>query len=70
MKVLSKKGLRVAATALVVLAVVTAGAVAWTGGASSEKTTMTAMFEDASPLVAGNEIRVYGMKVGDRKSVV
>lgn len=69
MRVLSKKAVRAAATVLVVLAVVIAGVVAWERGGSSGKTTMTAMFADASPLVAGNEVRVYGMKVGTIKSV-
>lgn len=69
MKVLSKKGARVAATVLVALLVMVAGVITWERSASSGKTMMTAMFADASPLVAGNDVRIYGMKVGTIKSV-
>lgn len=60
-------GLR--ALALLPVAALVAVGVNASNGDSDDTTEIVAMFSDASPLLAGNEVRTHGVKVGKIKSI-
>lgn len=69
MKTISRKHIRAGLTLLVAVTVLAAASVVWLRERDDGKKMITAVFANASPLVSGNEVRLYGMKVGTVGSI-
>lgn len=64
-----QKGAKAAAIFAGVLSVAAGTTVTLNAAAEDESTTITAMFEDASPLLPGNEVKAAGVTVGKISSI-
>lgn len=69
MKAAGNRRIRAALTGLIAVVVLAAAVAGWRTRHDDDRNSLTAIFANASPLVAGNEVRLDGVKVGTIRSI-